>query len=127
MLDTLAAILFAVLSTLVCVFQIALVLGAPWGELTRGGRYKGAIPYRMRFVPMVSLVLIGGFAVIMLSRAGVAFLDLGARSAGLVWVVVAYCTLGVLANYFTPSRRERIFWLPVVSVMLACSLIVALP
>jgi uncharacterized membrane protein SirB2 len=127
MLGILAAILFAVLSTLVCLFQIALVMGAPWGELTLGGRYKGAIPYRMRFLPMVALVLIGGFAVIVLSRAGVAFLDLEARSATLVWIVVAYYTLGVLANYMTPSRRERILWFPVATVMLACSLIVALP
>jgi hypothetical protein len=126
MLSTFAAILFTVLATLVCIFQIALVLGAPWGELTLGGRYKGAIPYRIRFVPLASLALIGGFAVIVLSRAGIAFAGLEERSAKLVWGVVAYCVLGVLANYFTPSRRERLLWFPVVAGMLTCSLTVAL-
>jgi hypothetical protein len=47
-------------------------------------------------------------------------------SRTLVWGVVAYCVLGVLANALTPSRWERIIWLPVVSGMLLCSILVAL-
>jgi hypothetical protein len=91
-----------------------------------GGRYKGSLPPQIRIAPVLSVVLIVGFAIIVLSRAELAFLGLANLSAKLIWGVVAYCSLGVVLNYFTPSERERALWLPVVAVMLACGLIVAL-
>jgi hypothetical protein len=91
-----------------------------------GGRYKGSLPPQIRIAPVLSVVLIVGFAIIVLSRAELAFPGLANLSAKLIWGVVAYCSLGVVLNYFTPSERERALWLPVVAVMLACSLIVAL-
>jgi hypothetical protein len=124
--SALAAILFAALSGVVGAFQIALAFGVPWGELTMGGRYKGSLPPQIRIAPVLSVVLIVGFAIIVLSRAELAFPGLANLSAKLIWGVVAYCSLGVVLNYFTPSERERALWLPVVAVMLACSLIVAL-
>src|SRR5207245_947648 len=36
-----AAFLFVATSFGVCAFQLALVLGAPWGEYRLGGRWKG--------------------------------------------------------------------------------------
>jgi hypothetical protein len=126
MLSTVAAIGFAVLASAVIVFQLALVLGAPWGELTLGGRYRGALPLRLRAVPLASAVLIGGFSAIVLARAGLAFASLQGASGSLVWFVVAYCAAGVLANAATPSRRERALWLPVVGAMLLASAVVAL-
>lgn len=92
-----------------------------------GGRYRGALPRRIRAVPALSIVLITGFAGVVLARAGMAFADLQNLSEKLIWVVVAYCAIGCLANSITPSKRERALWLPVVTVMLACSVIVALP
>jgi hypothetical protein len=126
MLSTIAAIIFTALSALVGAFQLALVCGAPWGEVTLGGRYKGALPKRIRVVAVVSAVLIFGFAVIVLARTGLAFLDLTTISSKLIWGVVAYFLLGSLLNYITPSKRERALWFPIVAAMLACSLIVAL-
>ena len=41
---TLAALVFGLLSLVVAAFQLALVLGAPWGEFTFGGRWRGALP-----------------------------------------------------------------------------------
>jgi hypothetical protein len=66
MLTAIAAIIFTALSVLVGVFQFALVFGAPWGEVTLGGRYKGALPKHIRAAPAVSAVFIFGFAVIVL-------------------------------------------------------------
>jgi hypothetical protein len=125
MLTTIAALIFTVLSALVGVFQLALVFGAPWGEVTLGGRYKGALPKHIRVAPAVSAVLIFGFAVIVLARAGLAFYDLKSLSAKLIWGVAAYCFLGSLMNYITPSKRERVLWFPIVAAMLICSLLVA--
>ena len=47
-------------------------------------------------------------------------------SRTLIWVVVTYCALGVLANAATPSRWERRLWLPVVFGMLVSSVIVGM-
>ena len=126
MLSTIAAIAFTALSTVVVVFQLALAFGAPLGDVTMGGRYRGALPRHIRVVPALSAVLITGFAAVVLARAGMAFVELQVLSTKLIWVVVAYCAVGSLANYITPSKWERALWFPMVAVMLACSLIVAL-
>lgn len=121
-----AAIVFALLTGFVTAFQIALFFGAPWGELTLGGKYSGALPGRARLIPVVSAFLLIGFGVIVVSRAGLAFPGLRGVSTYIVWIVVAYCALGCVANAITPSRRERKLWLPVVVVLLVASVIVAL-
>ncbi|MCC6155366.1 MAG: hypothetical protein IT367_16480 [Candidatus Hydrogenedentes bacterium] len=123
---TCAAILFTLLTGFVTAFQIALLLGASWGEFTLGGKYSGALPGRARLIPLVSALLLVGFGVIVVSRAGLAFPGLRGVSTYIVWIVVAYCALGCVANAITPSRRERMLWLPVVAVLLVASVIVAL-
>jgi hypothetical protein len=122
-----AALLFALLAGGVGVFQLALVLGAPWGEFTLGGRWPGRLPASGRWLAALSLMLLVVFSVLILARAG-----LGLGLAGLeawsrpgAWVVVAYCALGSVANVMTRSRRERRLWLPVVLCMLGLSLVVA--
>ncbi len=121
-----AALLFAALAAVVAGFQVALAAGMPWGELTWGGRFPGRLPGYMRGVAALSTVLMLGFALVVAVRAGVLLPGWEPVSRALVWGVVAYCVLGVLANALTPSRWERIIWLPVVSVLLLCSLVIAL-
>ncbi|MEI7444661.1 MAG: hypothetical protein WCK28_07210 [Burkholderiales bacterium] len=125
---TVAAIVFALLALVVAAFQLALVVGAPWGEFTLGGRWRGALPPAVRAIPLVSAVLLIAMAVVVAVRAGL-FADptfSASAAAGWTWAVVAYCAVGSIANAATPSRRERMLWLPVVLGMLASSLIVAL-
>lgn len=119
------AVLFAALSLFVTAFQLALVLGVPWGEYTLGGRWRGSPPPAVRVVPGVCAVVLVVFAVIVAARAGVAFGPLANLSSTWVWAVVAGCGLGSVANAITPSRRERRLWLPVVFAMLVLSLVVA--
>ncbi len=102
---TVAALLFSFISLAVCGFQLAMVLGAPWGELTLGGRWKGSLPAIGRVFALLSLALLVFFSLVILVRAGV----LNSGSANLV----------------TPSRRERALWLPVVLAMLLLSTVVA--
>jgi hypothetical protein len=121
-----AALLFALASSVVCAFQVALAFGAPWGEFTLGGRWRGSLPPKVRLVPLFSLVLLVGFAAVIVARANIAFPLLHEQSRHLAWVVVSYCALGSFANSITPSKRERNLWLPIVLLMLASSTVVAL-
>ena len=120
-----AALLFVFVSVLVVAFQVALVLGAPWGEFTLGGRWRNSLPLHARFIAVVSAALLGAFAMVITARAGLAFVPLQSWAPTLSWVVVGYCALGTLANMVTPSRRERAVWLPVVLCMLVLSIFVA--
>ena len=121
-----AALVFVSLALFVAAFQIALALGAPWGPLTWGGRFPGRLPAAMRGVAVGSALLLSAFAAIVAVRAGMMFPAWQPISRVLIWVVVGYCALGVIANAATPSRWERRIWLPVVLVMLASSLLVAM-
>lgn len=121
-----AALLFVAASCVVGVFQIALALGAPWGELTLGGRWRGSLPLAVRLIPLLSVVLLACFSAVLLARAGLALPEYGSLSRKLVWFVVGYCALGSIANAATPSKRERKLWLPVVLFMLTSSLVVAM-
>ena len=122
---------FALLGTFAILFQVALALGAPWGELTLGGRHRGALPGAWRVVPVVSGALLAGFIGIVLARAGVfppGLLPSGLQSLvpTLTWVVVGYCALGCIVNTITPSARERRLWVPVLVLMLTSSTVVAI-
>ena len=121
-----AALLFALICIAVCLFQVALIFGAPWGELTLGGRWPGPLPMLGRILAGASIALLLTFAAIIVSRAGLAFQSLQAFAPSLSWVVVGYCALGSVANAATPSRRERAIWLPSVLCMLFLSTLVAL-
>lgn len=123
MLTQLAAVVFTLLTAVAIVFQAALVFGAPWGELTLGGKYRGKLPFAARILPVLSIVLLAGFAAVVLGRAGLAFAPVSSPIR--VWIVVGYCALGAVANFITPSRRERALWFPVLLVLLGCSLVVA--
>jgi hypothetical protein len=120
-----AAILFVVLAVMVVAFQLALVVGAPWGELTMGGRWQGVLPARARLVAALSAALMLAFAVVVVARAGLAFASVAPVSRPLAWAVVGACALSALANAASPSRRERAIWLPVAGCLLASSAVVA--
>ena len=48
MTSTFFAYLFAFLTLIIFLFQIALAAGMPWGHLAMGGRYPGKFPPNMR-------------------------------------------------------------------------------
>lgn len=123
--SSVAAYVFNALVTVVILFQIALALGAPWGELTWGGRFQGALPASMRVACVFSALLMLAFGMVVSVRAGLLLSKWRATSRKLVWVVALYCALGVIANGITPSYWERMIWLPVVVILLACCVIVA--
>lgn len=121
-----AAVVFALLAGVVVLFQVAMAVGAPWGEFTMGGRYRGAFPPATRFVALASAVVVALMGVMVLAHAGVAFPGLADAAVWAIWIVVGYSVAGLVMNLLTHSARERMVWAPVVAVMLVCSAVVAL-
>jgi hypothetical protein len=119
------AFIFSALAFIVAIFQIGLAAGMPWGQLTWGGRFPGRLPAGMRIVAAVSALLMLAFALVVAVRAGLFMPEWRPISERLAWIVLAYCAAGVVANTLTPSRWERIVWLPVVTAMFLCALATA--
>lgn len=97
----------------------------PWGEIAWGGYYPGVLPTHMRFASVASAFLLLLLGLIVLIRAGLVKSAWQPATKKLIWVVVAYCALGVIANGITPSVWERVIWLPVTMMLLASSIAVA--
>lgn len=107
------------------VFQLALACGAPWGRLAWGGAHR-VLPGRLRIGSAVSVALYGGFAVLLLSRAGV--LPAGGTPAvvALTWVLFGYFVLGIGVNAISRSRPERWTMAPLCVIMAVMTLLIAL-
>jgi len=125
-MTTTAAILYALVTVGVVVFQLALALGAPWGEYAMGGRYPGTYPQQMRVAAVGQAALLAAIAVFVLSAAGLVLPSMARTLPSLIWAVVAFSVLSLVLNAITPSAGERRIWVPVAVVMLVTSLIVAL-
>lgn len=121
-----AAATFTLLSVLTIGFQIAVGLGAPWGRFTLGGKYPDVLPMKARVIPVISTVIIALFIAIVLIRAGLIRPDLFQASHIAIWFPVGYMALGLVMNAISPSKPERKLWVPVIAVMLVCTLVVAL-
>lgn len=118
--------IYLALSAIAIAFQLALALGAPWGQLTMWGAYPNTLPAHMRIAAAGSVLLLLGFAAIVAARAGLALPAWRRASRWLIWIVVAYMLAGTVLNAVTPSPGERAIWLPVALVLLACAARVAL-
>lgn len=123
---SLAVVVFTLATLAAVFFQLALVLGAPWGELTQGGRHRGRLPARARWIAALSVLVLLALLAIVLARAGVGPVGLVPLPRALAWVVVGLLALSCLANAATPSRRERVLWLPLSLGMLVSAIAVAL-
>jgi hypothetical protein len=121
-----AAHVFAALVVVAVIFQLALAAGMPWGTLAWGGRFPGRLPAHMRAVSVLSAFVLLLLGVIVLVGAGVIWPDCQQTSRTAAWLVVAYSAIAVVLNAITPSRWERIVWLPVAIAMLVCSVVVAM-
>ncbi len=117
-----SAQIFTFFIAVVCVFQLALALGAPWGDLAMGGRFPGRLPPRIRPLCLVQIVLLMGMATIVDARAGLILPSWHKSVATLAWGVVAF---SAFANFATPSPGERRLWGPVSLVLLVTSFLVA--
>ncbi len=120
-----AAILHAIISTLVVAFQIALAAGLPWGEYAMGGVFPGQFPPALRIAAIIQAVLLVGLVAVVLARAQLILPSWSREARWLVWFVVGFSAVGLVLNLITPSAGERAIWAPVAFLLLASSAIVA--
>lgn len=125
MMIKVAAYSFSVIALLAVAFHCALALGMPWAALSWGGMYSGRLPAPMRVASVASALVLVLLALVVTIRAGLLLPRWHSLSQKVIWGVVAYCGVAVLAHIFTPSRWERILWLPMVVILFITGLLVA--
>ena len=106
------ALFYIFITSIVIVFQLALAFGAPWGEFTQGGRFKGTLPVSGRILAALSIPVLIFMGCSIASAAGLIF-------EWYRWT--AYVTIGIqgltaIFNFITPSLKERHLWGPVTSI-----------
>jgi len=105
---------------LVCLFHLALVFGAPWGEYTMGGQTKGTLPVQGRVTAVISILVLLLMAGALQAKFGIGLLATwpSAVITVLVWLTFGYAVLGFVMNWITRSKKERMVWGPVATVLL---------
>ena len=106
------ALFYIFITSIVIVFQLALAFGAPWGEFTQGGRFKGTLPLNGRILAVLSVPILIFMGCSIASAAGLIF-------EWYRWT--AYVTVGIqgltaIFNLITPSSKERLVWGPVTTI-----------
>jgi hypothetical protein len=121
MLATTSAVFLVVMTLVVTVFQIALALGAPWGEYAYGGTKTGKLPTGFRINSVVSAFLMLAISGHYLAQLGVFEPVLDSAGNSVVnWVLVGFTGLAALANNATRSKKERMVWgIPTILMFLA--------
>jgi len=119
-----AAVVSLLLLGALAVFQALLAAGLPLGRFAWGGQ-NDVLPAGLRIGSVVSIVLYAVFAVLILQAAGA--LDLlpdGVADVAL-WVLAGYFVLGIAMNAISRSRPERLVMTPLVGVLAAACLVLA--
>ena len=107
-----AAILYILITVVVIFFQMFLVLGAPWGEFTQGGRYKGTLPISGRISAAISIPILVFMASSISSVVGFVP-NWSIRTA---YITLALQGVTAVFNLITPSLKERRLWGPVTTI-----------
>jgi hypothetical protein len=103
-------------------FQFALILGAPWGPITQGGAHPGPLPLSGRIVAGLSVFIVIGMALAILSATG-AWPNWPPWTG---WTALGVQATSTLLNWITPSRPERRLWAPITSALLILAALVVL-
>ena len=125
-MSSIAAYVFVFLNSIVVLFQLALSAGAPWGGIAMGGRFPGIFPTPMRIAALVQAFILSFLSLSVAIRAKFILPDYYSISEVGIWVVVVVFSLSLIMNLATPSKWERRIWAPVVAILLACALFVAI-
>src|SRR5690554_3388315 len=88
-------------------FQILLTLGFPLGKFSLGGKHK-VLPVKLRYVSIVSVVILIMMIYLLLSLGGIIPLTHASKTylyAG--YMVCGYFILNTVVNLFSESPKEK--------------------
>jgi hypothetical protein len=120
-----AAVLALALLAALAVFQGLLIAKLPLGRFAWGGQNE-VLPTGLRIGSAVSIALYAVFAVLILQAAGRHTLLPDGVAGVAIWVLAGYFVLGIGLNAASRSRPERLVMTPVVTLLAASCLILAL-
>ena len=120
------AVVYALATGLVVLFQLGVASGRAWGEYTMGGRYPGRLPAVMRVAALVQAAVLAALAAVVLDAAGLVGLGWTTDIEWLPFVPVVVAALSLVLNASSRSEPERRTWTPVAIVLLVSSLAVAI-
>lgn len=118
------SVVAAVIFGAVAVFQVALAAGVPWGQASWGGG-EAELDGGLRAASAVQAALFGGFALVVLRRAGHRVWAPMAQRwlPAAVWILAGYMALGTAMNAASRSSVERL-WAPVaLSLAVLCAVV----
>ncbi|MBE6052314.1 MAG: hypothetical protein E7212_00145 [Clostridium sartagoforme] len=120
------AMIGAILFGIVIILSILLILGAPLGELTMGGKYK-VYPKKLRIVLIIQLILQIFFVIIILQSGGLISLWFSSKVTKIICIIIAlYLSLNVILNLISESKKERYIMGPLSFASAICFWITAL-
>jgi len=105
----------AILLAIVVVFNLALLLGAPWGDYTQGGKDPGVLESPGRFGALGTAIFFAVLALAMLARAGEGLMRNWRPKVRtvLAWFTTLYLGLNCFLNVFTGPDAERTIFGPI--------------
>ena len=103
---------------IIIIFHICLMIGKPWGHLTMAGRFQGELPFKMKLFSGLSILILFFIATIVEIGSG----NLLSVSRDLRYIMLSMALIfnvfQTILHTITPSKWERILWLPIILIML---------
>ncbi len=120
-----AAIIVAIISGGIAIFQILLFLGFPYGEYSWGGTYGEVLPRRLRMMslPSAILLLVMGYIFLIHTKVLPTVIDLPTHL--LVWVITIFLGLNTLGNLASKSKKEKALMSPLSGIACIAALFVS--
>jgi hypothetical protein len=120
-----AAVVAAAGFMVLAAFQLALALGAPWGEAAYGGT-RTDLPTGLRTASAVATIVYILAALVVLRRGGYRVPLISVRIARIgTWVLVGLMAVGTIANFASAGEWERFGWGPFTLLLAALCFVVA--
>ena len=125
-LDQIASLIALSIFCIVSIFQMLLIMGAPYGKLVWGGKYK-KLPIKFRFASLYIIVIqfIAGASLLERSQL-INVINMDKLVHIIVWIVTVLFAYSTVANLMTKNKLEIIIMAPVSFVLSIACLIVSL-